>query len=252
MTRTSYRTDPITEALCEFQFGGDPPANLARAQAMIDSPQRGAHFGGAVHQQQIRTMSLVLPLADQGSPAVSVEDSGKRLRAISADQRRLFMVGANALSVHVLKPYPGWEVFHSLIDEVSGIYRSLGDPCPEVHRIGLRYINRVTLPVGADATDFFATAPRSLAGIGIPRRGFVQRMEHHDGGERHCVVGIAVQDDPAGAELVLDIDVILTPMVPLSLEDAVGRTESLKVIEREAFEGSITDAMRRLLDAGGP
>lgn len=252
VNRPAYRTDPITEALCEFQLGGDRAVNLERAHAMVRSELRNIRFGGEVQQQQIRTMNVVLPLqAEQGPPAVELDDQGKRLRALSSDGTRLFMVGAQTLSVHALKPYPGWEEFRSLIADAVGIYRSLDATCPEVRRIGLRYINQVTLPANAEVTDFFTGAPRPMNGLGIARRGFVQRVEHHDGGELHCVVGLAARADPGGLRMALDIDVILTPSAGLSFEDAIGRIESLKAIERDAFEGSITDAMRQQLNAGG-
>ncbi|MGA8089464.1 MAG: TIGR04255 family protein [Terracidiphilus sp.] len=87
------------------------------------------------------------PLPQQSSK----QDIGRKY--VSSDKRQLVVFRRNGFSFSRLPPYQRWENFRDEAKRIWGVYRAAIGPVPIV-RFGLRYINRVNIPVGKPVDDF--------------------------------------------------------------------------------------------------
>jgi len=130
-----YMHSPIVEAVCEFQFEPDSP---------WDSVMPGLIYGEVKDdfskRQQAKGFALGFTIApEEVRQQVQQID---RIQFLSEDEKSLIQVGPQALSVHKLAPYKSWEDFLPLIEKGLTAYRNIVNP-KQIHRIGLRYINRI-------------------------------------------------------------------------------------------------------------
>ncbi len=83
----------------------------------------------------------------------------------SRDGRRIVQARQDGYTFNWLKPYQTWEVFRDEGRTQWERYRSMFRP-EAVARLGLRYINRIDLPIPFnDLRDFIKTAPEVADGV---------------------------------------------------------------------------------------
>jgi uncharacterized protein (TIGR04255 family) len=63
------------------------------------------------------------------------------MQFLREDETALVQLSPNVVSVHLRKPYPGWQAFLPIISQVLSKYRDVVDP-KGLQRVGLRYVNR--------------------------------------------------------------------------------------------------------------
>src|SRR5437868_4093637 len=52
-------------------------------------------------------------------------------------------IGPKVLSLHVLRPYPGWSAFQPRLEAaIQALFEAVSEP--HIHRVGLRYVNALT------------------------------------------------------------------------------------------------------------
>jgi uncharacterized protein (TIGR04255 family) len=124
-----YRKSPIIEAVCEFRF--DPSSQwditvpgLVYEAVRNDFPKKRA-VGVDITQQQ--------------------GTNSERVQFLQNDEKVLIQVWPHGLSVNHLRPYPSWTDFQPLIKRGFDAYCKAANP-KGIHRIGLRYINRIEIP----------------------------------------------------------------------------------------------------------
>lgn len=241
--RRTYKSPPIAEALVELQFdGGDWDLTVpGRLQGVLKD-----EYPGKPRQQNIVSANRVLT---QNQPAAmqAVQALGK-VQLPSADGQKLVAIGPNSLSVHILQKYTGWEDLKPRVTRALDEYVKLVEP-RAVARIGVRYVNRVVLPDGAELGVYFTRAAREAGGL--PRRitNFVYRDEYRYEDDVQLLVTFAsLQSDGAPAYL-LDIDVVDLPSTPIDLTRVGDRIEDLRDRERNVFEALITERARELFNA---
>lgn len=247
MERRQYRNPPIEEAICEIRFVPGPVAEFT-APARFYESIRNAYPGDPRHQQLMAAELLSRPAGSQ----MSVRPEGVKILFPDQDGRRLVGLGQHVLSVHVLRPYPGWEEFSRRIATAFQAYQTAAAPAG-VRRIAVRYINRIeirseTVRLG----EYLTVAPRLPDGVLANIRTFVTRLESlYEDQPIQLILTIANAEPsaPGTAALLMDIDVFQEwSSDPLPLGEVLGVVEELKRREREAFEALITDSSRELFD----
>ena len=165
------------------------------------------------------------------------------------DESGYIAVAPYRLAVHHFRPYPSWDRFREIIGKGTQAYQDVLKPT-RVRRIGLRYINEITLgqnPVLLE--DFFDFYPFVGQNIPQPLSKF------------HCSVQINFENDrdsltlqlrntsmPEGQnpQIILDLDYSLAQ--PDNFEPA----ETTKWLEtahsnlESVFEGCIKESVRAL------
>lgn len=145
-----YQDPPIIEALCEIQFGQDTPWDLTLPGLIYDQVQ---------DDFPIKQTPSKVTLRFSTDPDALLRDPSILLRFKRADHSAIIQIGPRLLAVNQLKPYSSWEKFLPLIQKGLAAYRDVVRPT-SIHRVTLRYINRVTLPsTESNITQFFEFRP---------------------------------------------------------------------------------------------
>lgn len=125
-----YKNSPISEAVCEFQFGQDSPWDLTVPGLVYEKvrttfPKRSqiarVTMSIAANEEEIGPQFGALPI----------------IRFTREDEKAHIQVAPHLLSVHHLKPYSSWQQFLPLIKDSFEAYREVASP-KSIHRIGLR------------------------------------------------------------------------------------------------------------------
>jgi len=122
-----------------------------------------------------------------------------------------------------------------------------------VKRIGVRYINRITINDDhLTLSDFFAVPPQMPDELDVNISNFFLRLET-------AYVDLPIQliqtfgsapSEPGSAAFILDLDVIREwEDDSLPVEEALSQVDTLRDRERDAFEALITDQARGMFDA---
>lgn len=245
--RRVYKNPPIEEAVCEFQFSNPENWNLIHSGLLLERVKK--RYGGKPTEQRILR---VTPPKGEASSALppSVEEITK-VKLNSVDGREIAAIGPGVLSVHLLKPYAGWEHFRSQIAEAFREYQKIGRP-EAIRRIGVRYINRIVVPVAKGAPhEFFTTPPYTIPGIECSVDTYAIRGEYSLSGQSKVIVQLASIEAPPNAfGVVLDIDVSRNwKEDSQNMQSALKSVDELRDQERQVFEALITDKARDFFDA---
>lgn len=177
---------PITEAVLEFQLRleGDPHlGRLALVQDGILSkyPQR--------RDTRIVSGGIQLP-AGSLTPLASAEAKQTGYQFISADGRQLIQARMNAYGFSRLNPYQSWKSFRREAAELWDHFKKIARP-ERITRIGLRYINRIEIPLPIDDFGDYVLTKLDIA-PGLPSA--VSAMAIH----------AVVRDSTSGAGVIIN------------------------------------------------
>lgn len=245
-TRKRYRNPPIEEALVEFRFTPGQDWDLTIPGKLHEKVK--ATYPGKPRQQRL-LQALVRAEIGQ-PPGMSVEEGIGRVQLVDADAHRLLSLGPDALSVNVLRPYDGWEVFKPRIHAALRAYAEVSG-VEKISRIGVRYINKVVVPEpNVDPSKYFLCAPPVPAGLPSRVTSFLYRTEHvFDDDVKLMLTFATIAGEPGSSSFLLDLDVIWEGDSGIGVDQALQKVDDLHEREGVAFEAVITDHARRVFDA---
>ena len=168
------------------------------------------------------------------------------LRCESADHVHITQFNRDGFVFSRLRPYDRWEQFHAEAIRLWKIHRDLAAPSG-VQRLGLRFINRIELPVdGPRPDDYLRMTYEVLPEMSLSRVGFFHRDVLAVPGYPYIVVIVrTVQPIQAGGGkgfgLLLDIDVFSTEPFDLRDDLLTQRLAEMRWLKNKAFFGSITE-----------
>ncbi len=235
-----YPRPPIVEAVIEFRFAEAQPLN-----EMLDAigARLQATYSGKPHDQ-FRTETKISISPD--GPKTEATTVKVRTFLKSADGSRLVGCGDTTLSVHVLAPYPGWQLFLGQAKEAAAVL-------PEIVRsarlteVMLRYVDQLRVPNDAVAHDYLNVLPNPPLGFPQPLKAFQVMVESADETTkgRFTVASTRTQDNKAA----FVTDAILTrPLLDttLALPAWEATLQDLHAAHVKLFEATITDKARSL------
>jgi uncharacterized protein (TIGR04255 family) len=242
--RRTYKNDPIVEALCEVRYlpGTKPWQPLMPAE--IYNRTKDSYDGDA------RQVAGIEQPNGPFGPGVFGET---RLQLGNKPRTRLMSIAPQLFSAHALKPYePGWTDFKPQILRSRAAFEEVTG-CTHIVRIGLRYINRVELPVDGKLDDYFSALVYRSEYLPDQFRSFIDRREYVcEEPDSIMIVTVATVEstNPAITAVVLDVDAVWQrPQKPLPAGEFEQVLDNLRQIERDAFEGYITDKLRERFNA---
>jgi uncharacterized protein (TIGR04255 family) len=244
--RRRYKNPPIEEALVEFRMVPGQDWDLTIPGKLHERVK--ASYQGKPRQQKLFQASVQ---AVHGEPTgLAMHEGVVRVQLVDSDGRKLLSLGADVLSVNVLKPYDSWENFKPRIDDALRAYVDVSG-AEKVSRIGVRYINKVVLEgTDIDLPKYFLCGPSVPPGL--PRRvgGFLNRAEHvFEDGVKVLVTFASIDAGENKSAFLLDLDVVWEGAVPLDTNAALEKVDDLHEREGIAFEALITDETRAIFDA---
>lgn len=248
-----YTNAPIQEAICEFQFvpsEGNPEWDLT-LPGRLQVQNALKEYSAPSRQQHMQTIAAGNA---QGQPEVMVQNTLFRVQLPTKDGRSILSIGHNTLGVSVLHPYEGWENYRPRILSALEVYSDIAKQ-KVVSRIGLRYVNRIILPIpgAASASRFLTHVQTSILATtqeklkvegkltGINSRHEFETSDHVKIFVTHATIDPVM---PKTSEYLLDIDVVWDH----NHIDGTGKItpvmDRLHDIEGGVFEALITDEAR--------
>jgi uncharacterized protein (TIGR04255 family) len=247
--RHQYKNAPIAEALVEFRFTPGAEWDLTIPGKLHQHPAIKDEYPGKPRTQNV--LQAIVQANVGQAPNFNLQQGVGGIQLVDADAKRILALAPNALSVHVLRPYEGWEKFRPRMDAALTAYREVAG-VDSVVRIGLRYVNQVQIPLKQiRIEDYFTCAPQTPAGLPDLMASFMTRTEHVFEDKGKLILTFASLDWTASAPactFLLDLDAIWEgPGTPVA--GAMSIVDVLKERVGSAFEKLITQKLREVFDA---
>lgn len=171
---------------------------------------------------------------------------------VSHDGHFVFQARLDGFAFSQLAPYGEWKDFRSAARVAWDAYKKGANPT-RIHRVGVRFINRVDIPAAQgepiDLDEYFNTAPRIAAQLPQSMTNYFMRLQIplREPGALAIVMETGVPPPAEGLlSTVLDIDVI----VETKSFDESGAWETIDRLRHHKngiFESCITDKVRALI-----
>ncbi|HXH84143.1 MAG TPA: TIGR04255 family protein [Candidatus Tectomicrobia bacterium] len=213
------------------------------AEALLDIPRPLP-----IREERVRWQGHILVGPAVVQQAVARGPDGVLFRSV--DERRIVQVRQDGYTFNWLKPHETWEAFRDEARTHWERYREAFRP-GAVTRLGLRYINRLELPLPSqDFREFVTTAPDIAPGLPQGLNTFFMRLEIPHG-ERHLLAIItetmqAPLDEGRRLPFIFDIDIVregaLEPGAPVVWE----AFEAMREYKNEIFFASMTSKAKDL------
>lgn len=244
-----YKKPPITEAIINFGFGEPIDAGtIAKFKSKLSNEY-------PLSTDWKETTIAVNP----GTRATTFQDAVTGYRLSSLDQADVFIAGDTRYAVARLAPYTGWEHLRDRARRGWDLLRILTE-YRKIVQIGVRFINRVDIPVEQIAKDaqgesFVRTEDFFQFYLDIKQPPFPPLASHMmqavfplDDGK--VVVNSGSVPSPLlnHFSYALDIDVVRDRNVPQSDKQIWTYVDSVREQKNQLFEASITDRSRALFD----
>lgn len=234
-----YAKAPITEAVIELRFArpidlevAKKAAQRVRPEYAFEDPEEEVHiqFDATTRKTQFQQVW-----------------SGVKLSSL--DRADLSMFRTNSFVCSRLAPYLGWEFFQPRATRGwDALRRAAG--ALELARIGVRYINRIDVPVAANMKieEYLNVGPKTPT-ADRPITGYAMQIVGPLGAD-DCglILNSATVPSPliGFASLVLDLDLYREKDLPRRDDELWTLIEQMRHHKNRVFESCITDKARTL------
>jgi uncharacterized protein (TIGR04255 family) len=249
MVSRRYGKPPIVEAVCEFRFDPSSPWDLAIPGLLYETlkerfPQR----------EPVRAIESAVQVGEPGIYQTVAATDRVRFRSHRGDA--LVQVGQHFLSLNHFTPYPTWERFRPMAADLLTAYRSVAYPSG-ITRVGLRYINRITVPVqpSVELEDYFNFFPGMVGPLrNLDYVSFLVGVQLPFEKERDALRLQFTSDEPEDAatgSVLLDLDYFLAQPGSLDFDSLEGWLDAGHRRLEDVFEGCLRDTARSLFEVEG-
>jgi uncharacterized protein (TIGR04255 family) len=239
-----YSRAPITEAIIDLRV------TLPEGFSVDNLVSIHAHISDRFPTKEpIHTSSLLF----QAGPSIKIDASKEHNGFLfrSEDGLRIFQATLSGFTFNRLAPYNTWEEFSSDAKYLWEIYKEICKPS-SVMRAAVRFINRLDLPGPVlDFKDYLRTVPEVAPDLPQGLSAYFMQLQIPQE-DLNCMLIInEAFTPPTSPELVsviLDFDLFREQIWQSDDEDLWRFLEELRHRKNQAFEASITDKTRRLID----
>ena len=243
-TQRIYDRAPITEAVIEIRI--DSSIDLALINKL------SAKFKANYPQDQLVKnfdVAVELPSGENVSPQTRfAENAGHKLSSI--DFTQLLLLWPSTFTISQLAPYSGWDQFFGRFQRDWAIWkREVG--FKTVSRIGVRYINRIDIPMKGSTLDhelFLNVYPRLPTSLDPVSAYAVQAVIPLQDIGCKLTLNSAIVPSPVlnHASFVIDQDISKESDVPQNDEAIFQLLSNFRLKKNSVFEDCITDRAREL------
>lgn len=244
MTQPTYPHAPITEAVIEIKFKS--PLDSTDVDKVSDK------FISYYPQHQIiQALNVNVKLPDsQPAPPTAEVDQRLGHRRSSVDMTELLLLWRSSFVISQLAPYPGWDAFYKRFERDWAIWKRVMG-FQEISRIGVRYVNRIDIPVSGpvlEQEEFLNVYPKLPDILGPMNAYAVQAVLSIKDIGCKLTLNSAVVPSPIldHASFLFDQD-IAREIDPPQSDDAIsGLLNEIRIRKNKVFETCITDRARAL------
>jgi len=241
-----YRKPVVTEAILDLRVALLPGIGLdalaSIAEVLRDRfPRQEAMFTGTYQFGFYEGQAL--------TPEATQNQNGFRLT--SADGMKVIHIGVENFTFSRLQSYTGWEAFSAEARQLWDLYKA-SCALEGVQRVGLRYINRIDIPVTSRLSSFLALRP--LLPEQLPSRemlGFFMQVQLPQDDLESMLIVNEGRVSPTTEDVftvVLDFDLFRESSWGPEQNEAVWELlGQFRLRKNEVFEASIEEETRRLM-----
>jgi len=185
------------------------------------------------------------------NPSLLLRNLGwKGVRFKSNDERHIVDFNRTGYSFSRLEPYINWEQLEGEALRHWPLFRSVGKP-DSITRVGVRFINRIVLPVSdSNLANYVTGSPSPPNDLALSFQGFF----HHDvldvPGHPYGINMIRTIQPPTGntfgPNIILDIDVFTIQNHIVDETTLSSTLREMKWLKNKAFFGSVKEAALEL------
>ena len=200
-------------------------------------------------KEQIHAGSLLF----QSGPSIKIDASREHHGFLfrSKDGLRIFQATLSGFTFNRLGPYDTWEEFSGDARRLWEVYKAVCKPSSVV-RVALRFINRLDLPGPTlDFNEYLRTVPEVSPVLPQGLSGFFMQLQIPQEDLNCTLIINEAFTPPTSPELVsviLDFDLFREHIWQSDDKEIWRFIEELRHRKNLAFEASITDKTRRLID----
>ncbi|MEK7702401.1 MAG: TIGR04255 family protein [Nitrospirota bacterium] len=234
-------SNPIIEALCEFQFIPSQPWDMTIPGLFYDKikdrfPEK---------KQQIELGIAFRPVEG----GIEKQDIvSQRMQFHNLEKTALVQMGNDLLAVNHLRPYPTWAKFKPLILDNLIQYQKVASP-KGLNRIELRYINQIQFdkaPIEIkDYFHYFPSIPATLPQMHEPLTMSVG-IPYEDKNDGLTLTLTMLPKLPEGISFLLDLNYIMGVPGRIALDQVSDWLEKTHTVIETAFEACITEKCQTL------
>lgn len=246
MALSGYDRPPITEAVIGITFETSiDEAEIASVQEKFSS--------NYPHHQTLSNLSFKVNVdTNKNNAATTAVNEEIGHRRSTSDMTQLLVLLPTTFIVSQLAPYPGWDEFFDRFVRDWKLWNwHMG--FRQIKRIGVRYINRIDIPVSESASvieheeylNVFPKVPDSLGPItayGVQTAFMLADIE--------CNLNLNSAAVPSPilnhASFLIDQDIYKEVNPPQSEKDIQALLQKIRVKKNQIFEDCISDRAREL------
>jgi uncharacterized protein (TIGR04255 family) len=242
-----FARPPIVEAILDIRVTFGTPLGLAQLEAMHDLVR--AEYPT---KDNLFFLEGQLQLSE-GSAEPTLRSTAAGLRGYvfrSPDRQRALQARRDGFTLNWGSPYLSWEALRDEARPRWNLYREALRP-EAITRLGLRYLNRLEIPLPIqDFRDFILTAPDIAGGLPQGLSSLFMRIEIPD--PQRGLVAIITEtmlplvDDGRRLPLIFDIDVVNESRFAPEDSAVWSAFEGMRDYKNEVFFQSITDRAREM------
>jgi uncharacterized protein (TIGR04255 family) len=241
--RPPYPKAPVTEGVIHLAVEGKAPsADLQKLVKRLtkDYPQQ-------------ETLAGINVAIDTTGGATTVQQQTQGYRLKKADQTDIVVIFPDGVATARVAPYLGWEHLRERAQEAWAEWRR-NITYSAMRRIGIRYINRIDVPIKQnevlDLETYMNLLPRVPDFSKQPLSGFFVQITRPTDVPHWMVSATSNIVSPAPLidhlSITLDIDVFRTKEIPGREPDLWDCVDAARSLKNQIFESCITDEARRL------
>jgi uncharacterized protein (TIGR04255 family) len=242
----AYKRPPITEAVIELRFAH--PAGQRDVEKAAKR-LRGEYFYSDPEANSSVSFDMTTQKAD-----VKTEWTGIKLSSL--DRTDVLSFRTASFFCSRLAPYSDWESFRDRAIRGWEVWRSTVGSPPELARIGVRYINRIDIPVEGSAGQietkrYLRLSPELPSELNEPMLNYAMQVVLPLGtGDCRLTLGSGTVPSPliGHVSLVLDLDVFRETDLPRRDDELWTLLNDMRGHKNRVFESCITDSAKALFD----
>jgi uncharacterized protein (TIGR04255 family) len=241
----TYRRPPIIEAVIDLHVS--TPVSERVHDKIVRRLKRSYPHATTLHEANVNV--------DVASGNVTVDQRPKGCRLSKEDETDVVLIKAQSLTLARLAPYTSWETLRDNARNVWNVWIECNGP-NTVSRIGVRYINRIDIPVqqnlGIELEDYLSFFPKLPEALSEPLHSYLMQATIKTKEPYWSAKISSTRNKPAPLlnhiSLLLDIDVFRTENIPKNEDELWDVIEEARTIKNMIFESSIKDETRELFN----
>jgi len=248
MTKQPYNQPPITEAVIEIRFA--KISDHLNFRKVIKKLKNNYEALQELNNQDIKV---------EFSNLVKDEPTVKRsshitYRFSSSNMTQLLLLTESSFTVSQLAPYNGWDEFLARFIRDWKVWRKIVG-FSEIKRIGVRYINRLDIPISGPIlklSDFVNIFPEMPKILGTNLSYAVQANFPIVDLKSILTISSATMPSPLTGftSIVIDQDISKEADLPKNEDSIISFLNEVRDKKNEIFESCITDKARKLFNNG--